>query len=73
MDLVRVVEERARGGSVWSLAGALRAGVGFVEGVGVGASGPGDNIRREGPLARVDVMGEDGLFWNGSLTHNTGK
>lgn len=73
MGLIRVFEERARGGRVWRLAGALRAGMGFVEGVGVGVSGPGDNNRREGSLARVDAMGEDGLFWNGSLTNNTGK
>ena len=44
---------------------ALRAGVGFVEAVGVGASGPGGDNWREGSLARVDVLGEDVDLWGG--------
>lgn len=55
------------------LAVALRAGVGFVEGVGVGVSGPGGDNWREGSLAWVDVMGEDAELWGGGRTHNAGK
>jgi hypothetical protein len=55
------------------LEGTVLVGVGFVEGVGVGVSGPGGDNWREGSLARVDVMVEDGGFWSGGLTHNTGK
>jgi hypothetical protein len=34
---------------------------------------PGGQQSDEGPLARVDVMGEDRGVWIGGLSQNTGK